>query len=189
MGAGESRRMGRPKQILPLQTTTILGQVIENVQKSNIDEVVLVLGHQAAQIANQVRAESVQVAINPEFRQGMSSSIKCGLRVVSRETKAVMIVLGDQPWIDAEIINHLIEEHKNSDIGITVPTHKGVRGNPVTFDMKYKHDLMHLKGDVGGKHIVERHPEDVLEIEIDSQSIIEDIDTESDYRFCRGGSN
>lgn len=180
--------MGRPKQILPLQTTTILGQVIDNVRRSNIDEVVLVLGHQAAQIADQVRAESVQVAINPEFRQGISSSLKCGLRQMSHQTGAVMVVLGDQPWIDAGIINRLIEGHKGSDLGITVPTHEGMRGHPVIFDMKYKQELLNLEGDIGGKYIVERHPEDVLEIEIDSQSIIEDIDTESDYRFCRGGS-
>ncbi len=187
LGAGESKRMGQPKQILPLQTTTILGQVIDHVQRSNVDEITLVLGYQADHIAERVHAESIKVAINPNFRQGISSSIKCGLRQVPRETKAVMIVLGDQPWIDEKIINRLIEAHRESKPGITVPTNKGVRGHPVIFDMKYKQELLNLKGDTGGKHIVERHPGDVLEIEMNSQSIIEDIDTESDYRLCQGG--
>lgn len=180
--------MGRPKQILPLQTTTILGQVIDNVQKSSVDEIILVLGYQADHIAERVQAESVTVAINLNYRQGLGSSIKCGLRQASRETGAVMIVLGDQPWIDEGVINRLIEAHRKSGLGITVPTHKGVRGHPVIFDMKYKGELLQLRGDVGGNHIVERHLDDVLEIEIESQSIIKDIDTEGDYRITNAQS-
>jgi molybdenum cofactor cytidylyltransferase len=182
LAAGESKRMGRVKQLLPFRGGTILGQITENLLQSQAAEIVVVLGYQAEKIAPQIARERVKIVVNPDFKQGMSSSIKCGLSHISEAADGVMIVLGDQPLIEKETIDLLIEKHRQSDRGITLPVYKGIRGHPVIFKMKYKDELLRLTGDIGGKQIVERHPSDVLEVEVDSESVIISIDVESDYQ-------
>ena len=120
--------------------------------------------------------------LNTDFEQGMSSSIECGLSHISEAADGVMIVLGDQPLIEKDTIDLLIERHRQSRRGIILPVYKGIRGHPVIFKMKYKDELLRLTGDIGGKQIVERHPSDVLEVEVDSQSVVISIDVESDYQ-------
>ena len=120
--------------------------------------------------------------LNTDFEQGMSSSIECGLSHISEAADGVMIVLGDQPLIEKDTIDLLIERHRQSRRGIILPVYKGIRGHPVIFKMKYKDELLRLTGDIGGKQIVERHPSDVLEVEVDCESVVLSIDAESDYQ-------
>ena len=178
--------MGQLKQLLPFRGSTVLGQIIETVLKSRADEIIVVLGYQAQRITPKVAHHPVKIVLNPDFEQGMSASIKCGIGHISEESDAVMIVLGDQPLIEKEIINLLVEKNSESERGIVVPVYKGVKGHPVIFKMKYKDDLLRLTGDMGGKEIVEGHPGDVLEVEVDSESVVISIDVESDYQSLVG---
>ncbi len=185
LAAGESRRMGEIKQLLPLGENTVLEQVIDNFLNSKVDEIILVLGYRADEIIQKV-SRPIKIAVNPEFKQGLSSSLKCGLRQVSPKAEAILIALGDQPFIKKEVINALIETHNKSNLGITVPVYKGkeeIIGHPVIFDIKYKAELARLKGDVGGRQVIRKHPDEVLKVEIDSDSVIRDIDTKSDYQI------
>jgi molybdenum cofactor cytidylyltransferase len=186
LAAGESKRMGQPKQLLPFRGSTILGQIMENLLPSQAAEIIVVLGSQAEKMIPQISREPVKIVVNPDFEQGMSSSIKCGLSRISAAADGVMIVLGDQPLIEKETIDLLIEKHRQSERGITLPVYKGLRGHPVIFTMKYKDELMRLTGDIGGKQIVERHPSDVLEVEVDCESVVISIDAESDYQSLVG---
>lgn len=186
LAAGESKRMGQPKQLLPFRGSTILGQIMENLLPSQAAEIIVVLGSQAEKIMPQISREPVKIVVNPDFEQGMSSSIKCGLSRISAAADGVMIVLGDQPLIEKETIDLLIEKHRQSERGIILPVYKGLRGHPVIFTMKYKDELMRLTGDIGGKQIVERHPSDVLEVEVDCESVVISIDAESDYQSLVG---
>ncbi len=186
LAAGESKRMGQPKQLLPFRGSTLLGQIVENLLQSQAAETIVVLGSQAEEIIRQIAREPVRIVVNQEFEQGMSSSIKCGLSHISEAADGVMIVLGDQPLIEKETIDLLIERHRQSERGIILPVYNGIRGHPVIFAMKYKDELMRLTGDIGGKQIVERHPSDVLEVEVDSESVVTSIDAESDYQSLVG---
>jgi molybdenum cofactor cytidylyltransferase len=186
LAAGESKRMGQPKQLLPFRGSTILGQIMENLLPSQAAEIIVVLGSQAEKMIPQISREPVKIVVNPDFEQGMSSSIKCGLSRISAAADGVMIVLGDQPLIEKETIDLLIEKHRQSERGIILPVYKGLRGHPVIFTMKYKDELMRLTGDIGGKQIVERHPSDVLEVEVDCESVVISIDAESDYQSLVG---
>ena len=186
LAAGESKRMGQPKQLLPFRGSTLLGQIVENLLQSQAAETIVVLGSQAEKIIPQIAGEPVRIVVNQEFEQGMSSSIKCGLSHISEVADGVMIVLGDQPLIEKETIDLLIERHRQSERGIILPVYNGIRGHPVIFAMKYKDELMRLTGDIGGKQIVERHPSDVLEVEVDSESVVISIDAESDYQSLVG---
>ena len=186
LAAGESKRMGEPKQLMPLGSSTMVEQAIDNLLNSAVNEVIVVLGYKAEEITKTIAAKPVKIIVNPNYRQGMSTSIIAGLILVDRQAQAVMLALGDQPSVDSQTINQLIEEFYNHDKGIAVPTYQGRRGHPIIFDIKYKPKLLELKGDIGGRQIIQQHPDDVLEVAVDSESVIADIDTRADYQSQRG---
>ncbi len=181
LAAGESKRMGQLKQGLPLGNSTILEQSIDNLVHSKIDELIVVLGYRAQELREKVAGRLVKTVINPDYEQGMSTSMIAGLHLVDDRAQAVMFVLADQPFIDSKIVDKLIDEFSRTSKGIVIPTYRGWRGHPVIFAIRYKEELLRLKGDVGGRQMVKEHPDDVLEIPVDSEGINVDIDTVSDY--------
>lgn len=187
LAAGESKRMGKVKQLLPFAQSTVLEQVINNLLESKLDEIIVVLGYQAQKIARKIGSNHVKIVINPNFKQGMSSSIKCGLSQIDKRAEAIMIMLGDQPLIGKEIVDTLIEMFLKSNQGIIVPVYEGRRGHPIIFDVKYKSELLSLKDDIGGRKVIETHLQDILEVEVNSPGVIIDIDNKADYlsRTCR----
>jgi len=186
LAAGESKRMGEPKQLMPLGKSTLLEQTIDNLLNSAVDETIVVLGHRAEEITEVIADKPVKIMVNPNYRQGMSTSIIAGLILVDPRSQAVMLALGDQPSVDSQTINQLIDEFHNHDKGIAVPTHQGRRGHPIIFAIKYKEKLLELEGDIGGREIIKQHPEDVLEVAVGAASVISDIDTEADYQSQLG---
>ncbi len=177
LAAGESKRMGKPKQLMPLGRTSILAQTIDNYLNSEVNEVIVVLGHRAEEAKRIMAARPVKLAINPNYQQGMSTSIIAGLNMVDSRARAVVIALGDQPFIDSQTLNRLIDEFYNHDKGIVIPVYRGRRGHPVIFAIRYKDELFRLKGDIGGREIIDRYPDDVLEVAVNCEGIYIDIDT------------
>lgn len=187
LAAGESKRMGKVKQLLPFAQSTVLEQVIKNLLESKLNEIIVVLGYQAQKIARKIGSNPVKIVINPNFKQGMSSSIKCGLSQIDKRAEAIMIMLGDQPLIGKEIVDTLIEMFLKSNQGIIVPVYEGRRGHPIIFDAQYKSELLSLEGDIGGRKVIETHLQDILEVEVNSPGVIIDIDNKADYlsQTCR----
>ena len=177
LAAGESKRMGKPKQLMPLGRTSILEQTIDNYLNSEVNEVIVVLGHRAEEAKRIMAARPVKLAINPNYQQGMSTSIIAGLNMVDSRAWAVVIALGDQPFIDSQTLNRLIDEFCNHDKGIVIPVCRGRRGHPVIFSIRYKGELLRLKGDIGGREIIDRYPGDVLEVAVNCEGICIDVDT------------
>ena len=186
LAAGESKRMGKPKQLMPWHQGTILERAIDNLLESAVSEVVVVVGYQAEEVVKVIATRPVAVAVNPDYEQGMSTSIAAGLRLIDDRAGAVMLALGDQPLIDSRTINRLLDEFPNHDKGIALPAYQGRRGHPVIFAIKYKAELLKLTGDAGGRQIIKDHPDDVLEVAVDSAGVITDIDTGDDYRSHLG---
>jgi molybdenum cofactor cytidylyltransferase len=186
LAAGESKRMGEPKQLMPLGSSTLVGQAIDNLLNASVDETIVVVGHKAEEITKAIATKPVKIMLNPNYRQGMSTSIIAGLILVDPKSQAVMLALGDQPLVASQTINQLIEAFNNQNKGIAVPTHKGKRGHPIIFAIRYKPELMELEGDIGGREILQRHPEDILEVAVDSESVITDINTQEDYQSQLG---
>ena len=184
LAAGESKRMGQTKQLLPWQGKTVLENVLDNLLNSQVDEVILVLGHEAERIRKKVPAHRITIVINPDYKKGMSTSIRQGLMALDEKAEAFLVVLGDQPGISKEILNQLVHEFQraHSKKNIVLPTYRGSRGHPVLFNIQYKKEALKLKGDVGCRQILEDHPEDVLEIEMDTAAVLDDLDTPEDYR-------
>ena len=181
LAAGESQRMGRPKLLLPFGSSTILGQTIDNLLGSKVDEVIVVLGARAQEMKKIVAGRRVKVAFNPDYHQGMSTSIIAGLKRVNSKVQRVMVALADQPLIDKDTYNRLIEKSLSCDNSIVVPAYQTKRGNPIIFPIKYQEELLGLEGDVGGREILKKHPDDMLEVAVDSESVKIDINTLDDY--------
>lgn len=177
LAAGESKRMGRLKQLMPLGNSTILEQTLDNLLGSKISDVIVVLGYKAEEVVKKISGRPIKMVVNPIYHQGMGTSIAAGLKFVDSQAQAVMLILGDQPYVDSSTINRLIDEFGNNHKGITIPTYKGKRGHPLIFARKYQAQLSRLSNDIGGREIIKEHPEDVLEVAVDCQGIVIDIDT------------
>ena len=157
---------------------------LDNLHGSRCDEIIVVLGFAVDEVRPLVEGkERVNVVINPEFAEGMSSSIQQGLKETSPRATGILIALADQPFIPPDVINELIEGFARGAKGIVLPAYEGQRGHPVILDRKkYEGELLALQGDVGGKEIVREHPEDVLEVEVASKGVLMDIDAPEDYQ-------
>lgn len=181
LAAGGSTRFGRPKQLLPLGESTLIEQVLGVVTAAGLDQVVVVLGSSAAQIAERIPA-GCRIVVNPEWESGISSSIRAGLEGVALGVEAVLFVLADQPGITGAALRRIVRAYYATDQPIVVPTVRGQRGAPVLFDRRLFPELNALKGDVGGRQVLARHAHQVLEVEIESPDVFLDVDTPADYR-------
>ena len=184
IAAGESKRMGQTKQLLPWQGKVLLQHVLDNILGSEVDEVILVLGCEAERILEKVDTPKVKVVLNPDYRKGMITSIQRGLNALQKEVEAFFIVLGDQPGISSPIYNRLIREFRRvyPSKKILLPTYQGKRGHPALFSVDYRAEGSALKGDVGFRQIILDHPNDLLSIEMGASAVLEDIDTPEDYQ-------
>lgn len=182
LAAGESKRMGKPKLLLPFGEKTIIETVIGNVVKSGVDKVLVVLGSDRKKIEKKIRDYPVKIIVNPHYVRGMLSSVQEGFHALPQEARAVLVVLGDQPAVSSDIINEIIEAFQRTGKGIVVPVYKGNRGHPVLIDMKYRDEVEKLSPEVGLRGIVYNHPEDVLEVQVETPGILQDIDNAGDYR-------
>ena len=181
LAAGESRRMGRPKLLLPFGEKTIIETVVNNAVQSKADEVLVVLGSDAEKMAEKIGNLPVRIYINPDFRQGMLSSIQWGFKSLPGDTRAVLVMLGDQPMISGSVINRIVDAYKQTGMGIILPVYKKRRGHPILIDMKYRDEVKQLKPDTGLRALVHSHAKDILEVEVDVPGILRDIDTVEDY--------
>ena len=181
LAAGEARRMGRPKLLMPLASGTVLEQTIDNLLASKVEEIIVVLGAKSEDLKQVITNRPVQVVVNPDYEQGMSTSLIAGLSLVDNRAQWIMIALADQPFIDSDTYNKLIETSLSGSNGIIVPTYRGRRGNPVIFSARYKPELYKLKGDIGGRELLQKYSADVLEVAAYSEGIHSDIDTRDDY--------
>jgi molybdenum cofactor cytidylyltransferase len=184
LAAGESKRMGRPKQMLEWQGKTLLQHVLGNLINADADEIILVLGHEAEQIRKSLPECQIKIVINPDYKRGMSSSLRHGLLAMDPRSEAFLVLLVDQPGIGPEIINHMIRDFQqaNPKRGIVRPIYRGLRGHPVLIGVRYLQEAMQLQGDEGARQILMNHPEDILEVEVDQDVILKDIDTPEEYQ-------
>jgi molybdenum cofactor cytidylyltransferase len=185
LSAGESKRMGTPKQLLPWGKTIILQRIVDMASASRLEMILLILGYRADEIASRISLSPLsRILVNQDFKEGMSSSVKCGITNAPPDAEAFMILLGDQPFIDTQVINTLIDAYHTGGQGITIPVHNGRRGHPVIFDARYREELLAIS-DQGAREVVNRHATDIFEVHMDSPNILSDLDTPHDYQEAK----
>jgi len=181
LGAGESKRMGSNKLLLPWGRKIIFEQCLDTLLRSKVKEVIVVINERIKSKVNGLKDRKAKVVTNLYYRRGMSTSIRVGLKVMDPDSRGILIALGDQPFLKARTINALIKAFSHWTGGIIVPSFRGKRGHPVIFPRKYEKELLKLKGDMGGRSILEDHPKDVKAVRVRSEGVLKDIDTWEDY--------
>jgi molybdenum cofactor cytidylyltransferase len=152
--------------------------VAEQVLHSKASSVTVVTGHQAAEVEKALAGLNVKFVRNPDFAAGLASSVRSGIGAVPEDADAAVVCLGDMPLIDSKLIDRLIEALA-PDRGhlIAVPVSDNKRGNPVLWSRRFFNELTSLDGDVGGRHLIARHAEAVVEVPVEGNSAFLDIDT------------
>jgi molybdenum cofactor cytidylyltransferase len=193
LAAGASTRYGQPKQLLPVGGKTMLQHVVDVVLASPVDQTIVVLGHRAGEIEASVRQglptaadKSADIVTNEEWQAGLSTSVQAGLRAIRPDVQAVLFVLADQPAITPGIIAALLERYREIGAPIVVPTYRGERGNPALFDRSLFAELMGVRNDQGGRQLIERYANRTEKVEVGSEAVLVDVDTEEDYQRFKG---
>lgn len=181
LAAGESKRMGSPKMILPFRGMTIIEKVIENVLSSDVDKTIIVLGAGKEKILKLTEKLPVMYCFNGNYKNGMLSSVKRGFEYLPKDFRAAVVLLGDQPMIGASVINTVIKGYNESGKNIIIPVYNNKRGHPLLVDKRYWDEIISLDGPEGLKELINRHPDDLLEVETGNPEILKDIDTEEEY--------
>lgn len=181
LAAGESRRMGKPKLLLPFGQKTIVEHIVDNILQSKADKILVVLGSHREEIFSKILDRPVLPVVNHRYKQGMLSSIQTGFEALPKDTAAALVCLGDQPLIPHTVIDRLIASYERTQKGIVLPVYKKKRGHPILIDIKYKQEVLNLSPDTGLKALVHNHPQDVQEVVVDTPHILKDIDKPEDY--------
>ena len=182
LGAGASSRFGQPKQLLPFRGRALLGWVVNQAERATgLDEVIVVLGRAADEIREKVDLGNAKVVENPVFGSGCASSYRAGIGALDPRSDAIMILLGDQPGVDPETINHLADEWRRGEGQIALASYRGREGHPMLFARPLFDKLVGLHGDKAAWKIVDANPDLVRVIPFD-RPFPEDIDTMEDFQ-------
>ncbi len=189
LAAGASRRMGRPKQLLPVAGRPLVRLVAEQALAAPVTPVIVVLGAHAAQIGSSLAGLPVQIVVHDQWERGMGSSLRAGVEAVlaaKPETKAVIVALADQPGCSADHFSRLIETHQATGRTIVASaTEEGV-GPPVLFAAHWFHRLRQLEGAVGARELLREQRAATATVPLETAA---DLDTPADYaRFLHPGS-
>ena len=187
LAAGESRRMGKQnKLLLPVGGEALLVKLVKSVCDSDVGQVLVVIGHEAEKIMRELNDFPLNFVYNPNFSEGMTTSIKSGVKEVSPDCDGILICLADMPFIKAPEINKLIHAYVKNRIKekrlIVVPVFQGQRGNPVLFSSEFRNDILEHKKESGCKGVIINNSKYVKEIEMDDDNMLLDVDTLEDYQ-------
>jgi molybdenum cofactor cytidylyltransferase len=185
LAAGSSTRMGSPKQLLHVQGVTLLERILNEALKSELDKIILILGHQSKEIKKALGQiivhKKLRVIENPRYRQGISSSITTGLSETEDNYDHVMILLADLPHVTSRLINLLIHRYLESHLPIGAIQVKSKRSHPVIFGRPLYNELRKLQGDMGARALFKKYGDRACLVEPDFFYDDMDIDTEEDY--------
>lgn len=181
LAAGESRRMGQPKQLLPFGDKTMLECVIAAFQSPRIDEIRVVLGYKADAIAEKIAHTHAKVVRNYDYQQGMFTSIQAGLRDLPKNTKTFMIAVCDQPRLKRATVETLLEEFEKKRHKILIPSYNGRQGHPPLLRAEYAKEIFAMDSSLTLKHFYAEHADDIQRLVVDDEGSLIDIDDRETY--------
>jgi molybdenum cofactor cytidylyltransferase len=189
LAAGESRRMGQLKALLPWQGTSLLAHQVEALREAGVDRVVVVLGHRAEELEPVVIGElEVVCVVNPDYLKGKTTSIKTGVKSLRQGYSDTLLLLNvDQPRA-ADTIRKLLYQHHISSALITIPTYQGKGGHPIVLDASLIDELLSIQEEtLGLKAVTQRHQDRVQRVEMDDPEVLWDLNTPEQYREALSG--
>lgn len=179
LAAGRSTRMGGPNKLLAeIGGRPMVRIAVDEALASRADTVVVVTGHQHEQVKAALRGLNIKIVHNPDYAQGLSTSLRAGLRAVPDNADGVIVLLADMPQVEAALIDRLIATFDpGKGALVVVPTIEGKRGNPVLWSRRFFPELMAVEGDVGARHLIGQYSEAVVEVPVSGRGALTDIDT------------
>jgi molybdenum cofactor cytidylyltransferase len=178
LGAGGSKRLGRPKQLLAYREGTLLGHVVDVARASRFDQLIVTLGGAAGEIRSQVDLSDVDVVVNDDYGEGCSSSIAAALESVDPRCEVLVLLLGDQPGVTSRTVKALLDGR--GDAPLAICRYDDGRGHPIAFARSAFAALADLHGDKGVWRLLDQRAEDVREVAV-AGAVPLDVDTEEDY--------
>jgi len=187
LAAGQGRRMGGPNKLLAeIDGRSLVRGAAEAALGSRASSVTVVTGHEPRAIEMALDGLPVVFRFNPDYRDGLSTSLRSGIAALPADADAVLVLLADMPLVTAALIDRLIEAFEaGAKAPIVVPTFGGRRGNPVLWPRRFFAELMQVEGDVGARHLIGAHAGEIVEVEIGEAAAL-DLDT-PEALASRGG--
>jgi molybdenum cofactor cytidylyltransferase len=180
LAAGGSTRFGSPKQLARWHNSTFLEQVVDTALQSQVAPVVVVLGAAADQCRRLLVGRPAEIVMNPDWSMGQSTSLKAGLNKLPAGISSVVFLLVDQPAISPDVVNALVQRHQETLAPVVWPEYNGQRGNPVLFDRSLFPALTALRGDTGGRPLLQSYAQNAERVAVNNPAILSDIDRPED---------
>ncbi len=189
LAAGSSRRFGDQsiKQLVDIDGEPLVRRVVGRVLRSNLSEVIVVVGKAAGEVERACQDLEVRTVFNSRFEEGQSLSVRAGLAAIDSRADAVMFIPVDQPDLTPRVLDALIDTYERTRGPIVVPTHRGQRASPVLFDRSLFGELAGLEGDAGGRQLFPAHQGEIVEVPVSSAEPLRDLDTLQDLENREAG--
>jgi molybdenum cofactor cytidylyltransferase len=181
LAAGSASRMGQPKQLLDWGGRPLVRVVAEHALAAPLDRVLVIVGAASDAVAAALAGLPVELVENPAYAEGQSASLRAGVAALGPDIGAVLVLLGDQPFVTPAIVGRLVDEWRASGATIAAPTYRGLRGNPVLFSRTVFRELLAVRGDQGARAILAADPARIHLVPFDDDRPLADIDTPEDY--------
>jgi len=177
LAAGESSRMGQDKALLDYRGKTFLAAIIGNLREAGVQEIAVVLGHHAELIQATVNLNGVRVVLNPNYRQGQTSSLQAGLAAWSAAgPRAILLCLVDHPAVSPNVIGAILGRYRQFPVPVIVPAFRGLRGHPVLIGRELFAELIALPAEAGANTVVRKYQSATQMVEVEDDTILIDID-------------
>jgi molybdenum cofactor cytidylyltransferase len=183
LAAGGSSRLGRPKQTLPYNGTTLLGHVLDSAHACGFDQLVVALGGASDEVRAKVDLTGADVVENREYGEGCASSIAAALSALDPRCGVLVLMLGDQPGVGPTVVRTLLARHGEAPMAVS--RYEDGRGHPFAFRRSVFPELAELHGDKAVWKMIERRPNDVVEVRVPGR-VPPDVDTWADYEALSG---
>lgn len=182
LAAGQARRMGQPKQLLPLDGKPMVWQVASEACGADLLEVVAVTGAAGEDVRLALADLPLRIIHNENWSNGQASTIRLAVQSLDTRAKAVLFLLADQPLVNKALINSLVKAYRESGASLVVPRWQNQRGNPTLFDLsRWRTELLQLTGDQGARGILAAHPQCIHYVDLPGPEILLDVDTPEEY--------
>jgi molybdenum cofactor cytidylyltransferase len=166
------------KLVAPFDGRAMVRVVVDELEGSSVRPVVVVTGHEAGRVEKALAGTDVRLVHNPEYRQGLSGSIRAGLTALPESVQAAVICLGDMPLVTSVHVDKLVAAFDSAEgREICVPVFEGKRGNPVLFARRFFEEITAVRGDVGARHLIGEYEEYVCEVAMDDRAVLVDVDS------------
>ncbi len=182
LAAGESRRMGRQKMLLPYGDKTVVEHVVDTLAGGPIAGLIVVTGKDHDRIREAVGYRAVQLIHNPDWETGMLSSVRAGIAAAPPDWEGLLIAIGDQPAIQRDVVKRVVNRFDRGGKGIVVPVYGGRRGHPLVFASAYRRDVLTRHEDRGLRGLLRDYPDDIAEVTVDTDTVLTDMDHPEDYQ-------